>query len=184
MIRRLFCAVVAVVTTSVLLAGCSAPAAPGEPSGSASQPSTPSATPLPTVMSTPEAATYYLDTVCPSNALVSAANAAVNSFDAGAGDIASVNATSAAARDASQAAALRLDDASVKWPENVAPDIPVIRDAYFSQAASYGQWAQAADANALSATAWADQTAASQASQRVRARLSLPADTVASCAGR
>ena len=182
MIRRLFCALVAVLTASVLLAGCSTPASPAEPSGSTSRPSTPS--PTPSVMSTPEAATYYLDTVCPSNALVNAANAAVNSFDAGTGDIASVNATSAAARDSSQAAALRLDDASVKWPENVAPDIPVIRDAYFSQAASYGQWAQATDANALNATAWADQTAASQASQRVRARLSLPADTVASCAGR
>ncbi|MET3769827.1 hypothetical protein ABIB15_002531 [Marisediminicola sp. UYEF4] len=123
-----------------------------------------------------------LDTVCPHNAALITFATAVDGW-AVSDDMTEVNATAAAARDSAQATAQRFDDADVVWPANVADDIPVMRDGNFADASSFGAIAQMNSGTFIAFT-YPDDTASNEAAQRIRSRLNLSADTVASCEGR
>lgn len=161
----------AVCAAVLLLAGC---ASTGQPLATPSEEPTPS--PSPTIMADEEAATYYLETVCPANLAGSASSEAFTSQD-----IAAITATAITARDASRTAALRFDDATVLWPEDVAEDIVVIRDSYFGYASAFDTVSKTTTYEDASWVVFGDGTASSEASQRVRARIGLPADTALGC---
>lgn len=161
------------VAATLALSSCSAPASPPV--------ETP--TPTPTEMTTADAGTFYLATVCPANAAQVAYNDAATAYDAAeVKDFAPLPAAAATARDAARTAAERLDDDTVIWPEKLVDDIEVIRDSYFGSVSAFGQQADATTIEQFIAVSWPSTDEASAASQRLRSRLELPADTNEGCA--
>lgn len=181
---RLITGVLSILIAATVLAGCSAPGA-----STADKPKpTPTATPTPTpeLMSIEEAGEYYLDTVCPPNALqdpyTAAYNVVANAPDS---DIAPAVAAAAALRDGTRVAAERLIDPMVLWPESVAEDAVIISNAYFARIAEYNAAADAKTFDELMGVVYtAEAPDVAAAAPRIRAKLGLSADTVASCAGR
>lgn len=168
---------VAAALLAVGLAGCSAPTVTAaSPSRTRTVSPTPTATPTPTpvVMTLPEAATLYKTTACSVNLLLRDFN---NVLHSGSGDIDSLHATAAAARDASSAAGTSLDQAL--WPEDLKADAAAVRDGDFSQAATLTQMVAAPTWDAAMQVAFENNDSAATASQRLRSRLGLPADPLA-----
>ena len=164
----------------VMLAGCTTAATNNSAAAPATtQTVTPTPTPTPEAMTVEAAADYYLDTVCPANAASAAwnANTASGQFEAY-----KVNAQPLA--DAYAAAAARFDDPSVLWPEVIdLADITTLSDTYYGDI-SVLQGLANATSEAEAAFTFASRDASATASQKVRARLGLGADTTASCADR
>ena len=136
-------------------------------------------TPTPTAaaaMSVEEAGQYYLDTVCPTNGVGEALGAAYQ-----AGDLAAFTAAAGVARDAYKEAAARFGDADVVWPDSVAGNIAVVRDATIALATSYESLSQVASLEDADAVAFPDSADASAASQVIRTALDLSSDPAVSC---
>lgn len=82
------------------------------------------------LMTNEQAGEYYLDTVCPTNALASAFNEVWTDPDAA---FDAIVAAAAANADGNRVAIARLADKSVLWPESVAGDIPLILEGYVGE---------------------------------------------------
>ena len=152
------------LATTLALSACTGGAAP---------------TPTPTAaaaMSVAEAGQYYLDTVCPTNSVGEALGTAYQ-----AGDLEAFTAAAAAARDAYKEAGVRFGDADVVWPDSVAGNIVVLRDASIALAASYESLSQVTSLEEANAIAFPDSADASAASQAIRADLELSSDPAVSC---
>ena len=164
----------------VMLSGCTT-AATNDPAAApaTTQAATPTPTPTPEAMTVEAAADYYLDTVCPANAASAIwnANTASGQFEA-------YKANAQPLADAYAAAAARFDDPSVLWPEVIdLADITTLSDTYYGDI-SVLQGLANATSEAEASFTFASRDASATASQKVRARLNLGADTTASCAGR
>lgn len=172
----------AVATLSVLLlGGCTSPADSGSATETVpvSQTSTPSPTPTPEAMSVENATEYYLDTVCPANAASETWNTATAS-----GEFAAYKSSAQPLVDAYSAAAARFDDPTVLWPAQIeVADITALSNSYYADI-SILQGIANANTEAEANFAFANRDAAAAASQKIRARLGITADTTSSCAGR
>ena len=164
----------------VALAGCTTtPASESAAAPVTAEAETPTPTPTPEAMSVEVAADYYLDTVCPANAASAVwnANTASGQFEA-------YKSSAQPLADAYAAAAARFDDPTVLWPEVIdLADITTLSDTYYGDI-SVLQGLANATTEAEAAFTFASRDASATASQKVRARLNLGADTTASCTGR
>ena len=158
---------VLISVAALMLAGCSASPAP-------TKVVTPK--PTPTVMSVADAGQLYLKSVCPTNAAVAASNSAYQ-----ARDLAAIQSTAASLRDLIQSQARIFDDDTILWPAGISVDLKVLRDADLGAASSYDAVSKATSLDIANGIAFGDQTPASAASQRVRLRLNLSADTSKGC---
>lgn len=169
---------VAAVAVAVALTGCSnlnqTVPKTDVPAPTASVKPTPTPTPTPTVWSMEESAAAYLQAVCPANKMVATYNTA---FDNGDLDALHTAATQAIAAD--QDAAKKLDEG--KWPTELAPDVALVRDAYFARIPAEQATVSAPSMDAVYAIQWPDQSAASTASQRLRSRLNLSPEQLTGC---
>jgi hypothetical protein len=127
-------------------------------------------------MSVEEAGQYYLDTVCPSNAVSGALSTAYAE-----GDLAAFTAAAATARDTYKSSAARFGDESVVWPEAVAADIVTLRDTSIVIAASYESLSAITTLDDANTVTFPDSTEAAEASQRIRDALDLSSDPEVSC---
>src|SRR4051794_33512924 len=122
---------IAAALTVVVLEGCSAQvvteAKPSAPPTKVASPA-PSATPSPKIMTGPEAVELYKTTACSANLPLRRLQ---QRPPVRSGDIGALHSTAATARDASSAAATKLDQAL--WPEDLKADAAAVRDGDFSQ---------------------------------------------------
>jgi hypothetical protein len=172
-------AIVPILALGLLLGGCTSQGepAPSAETGATSEASTPSATPtVPAPMDAEVAGKKYLEAVCPSNLATDAFGDAIATQD-----VAAITAAANAALEAKRGAAMVFDDASVVWPENVAADVLVVRDGLLGDMSTLSTIAQSTTADQINGSRFPDGTAASEASQRIRLRLNLSADTAAQC---
>jgi alkyl sulfatase BDS1-like metallo-beta-lactamase superfamily hydrolase len=161
--------------TALALTGCSN-LNQTVPKSSVAEPTkvSPTPSPTPTIWTTQEAATQYLQAVCPVNRLVTPVNTAMQN-----GDFAALHTLSPQLVEADTNAAKKLD--AGQWPAEVKDDIATVRDAYFATITVDQQAGAAQTMDQLNAVVWPDTSAASTASQRLRSRLGLPADQMAGC---
>jgi len=156
-----------VVALSVLaLAGCTLAPTPS-----------PSPTAAPEPMSIEQAGQYYLDTVCPSNAVAGALSEAYAADDLGA-----FTTAAATARDAYKASATRFASTDVTWPDPVTvADILVLRDASIALATAYEELTKIVALDEANSVSFPDGAKAGEASQRIRTALDLSSDPEVSC---
>ncbi|MFJ3489121.1 hypothetical protein [Leifsonia aquatica] len=160
----------------LVLAGCSAAtdsAGPATPSAAKTQSPTP--TPTPTQMPVEEAGTYYLSIVCPANA---ASQANANAYVAQ--DLASIQTTAGAARDAFQTQVKQFTDPMKIWPDTVAADIKTLVESDYQSISLFDQVARAQSLDAANAVVFPADNAGA-AAQRIRVNLGLSADTSVGC---
>lgn len=129
-------------------------------------------------MNETEAGERYLEIVCPANDAMDSFNAVFTNAESTIEDIKSV---AAPLSDSSRIAAEQFDDSSVIWPESVAEDIEVIRDSYLSDLSTLDAIQSAESAEQAFQITFDDSQAIGESSQRIRLRLDLPSDTIASC---
>jgi hypothetical protein len=127
-------------------------------------------------MSTEQAAAYYLETVCAANKTIDKLN---DAFDAQ--NFKKIVRAAKKARKADQAAASRLDDPMLIWPDAVADDVETVFNSYFSSLTYDNGVAEADNLAEANAVSFDDVEGGAEASQRVRLRLGLPADTNEGC---
>jgi hypothetical protein len=129
-----------------------------------------------TEMSIEAAGKKYLETVCPVNNYGDEVTKAGN-----AQDLSVFKAAAAKARDASQNSAKVLGDASIVWPAGLRPLLDRVKSNNLAYTSFYNQLANSTDFSQASqvSTPATDTTA----SQEVRLKLNLSADTVESCKG-
>ena len=153
---------VAVFTLLALaLTGCTAPPAP-EPTVIA--------------MSVEEAGQYYLDTVCPANAVGEALAAAYT-----AQDLDAFRGAAADARDTYKESATRFGAEDVVWPADVEADVIVLRDASIAIAASYETLSTIESLDAAAEVQFPSSDDSAAASARIRDALGLSSDAAVSC---
>jgi hypothetical protein len=159
---------------TLTISGCtSAPATPD----TALSP-TPEATPSTEVLNIEAAGVLYLSTLCVSNSASAKFDDALADEDL---PLEELLAAAATARDASQTSAQVLDDPFVAWPAEVADDIPVVRDMLLGAAGTFAQAANASSRDQMRFIGVENAPGTTEAVQRVRLRLGLPADTMAGC---
>lgn len=165
-----------VVLAVLTLAGCSSATAPSTPASMA--PSTASTTPKPTprVMTTAEAGEQYLRAVCPTNTASANLDRAYS-----AQDLAKIKATATIARDALRSEIVIFEDPMMLWPEVVRPDIKTISETDFRDLSTMDSMSKASDLASANAISFGSESGAAEASQRIRLRLGLSADTAAGC---
>jgi len=164
---KLLTGVVTALMALPALAGCTATTAMPVP------------TPTPTVLSTSQAATLYLQTVCPVNAAADVYSAAWTATPV---DLATVKSLAVQLATAETKQANTFDDKSILWPESVKPDMQTMADNAFSTLSWLSGIQNATTLEAANVAAPAGDAAAT-ASQRIRSRLGLSSDTSASCIG-
>ncbi|MFF1574140.1 hypothetical protein ACFVWR_15465 [Leifsonia sp. NPDC058292] len=163
-----------VVTVLVMaLSGCSATVPVAD---KATPTATATPTPTPVLMTVDEAGPYYLATVCPANVAASANNAAYV-----AQDLATIQSTGAAARDAYQSQIKQFTDPMKVWPANVAADIKTLVDSDFQTVSLLDSVAHAASLDVANTILFPDEPNVRAAAQRIRLTLGLSADTSAGC---
>lgn len=180
------------VALVLALAGCTAsgPSAEGGSSAApaASATEVASAPPAaPAVFTTEQAASAYLDAVCPSNIAARNHNVTYDTLLAAGpgGDVAPVQATAVALRDANQASAVAIGSHMAEWPEAVKADMAVIEQSYFQDLADIDRIIQSTNADQVLAVTFTPRTEAQKAAgPRVRTLLGLDLDTQASCENR
>ncbi|WP_434317538.1 hypothetical protein [Leifsonia sp. P73] len=121
-----------------------------------------------------EAAALYKSAACSLNFKAQAFNAV---WSSNSGDIVTLRAAAAAARDASSATATQLDQA--KWPVDLQADINTVRDSDYANAAVLAQIASAPSWNDAARNTFPADDPGTTAGQRLRSRLGLPADPMA-----
>lgn len=67
------------------------------------------------------------------------------------------------------------------WPPKLVDDIAAVRDSYFAYVSYFGAQADTATIEQFTAVAWVPADESAGASQRIRSRLDLSADTSADC---
>lgn len=154
-------AIVTVAIAVLALTGCTAPA----PTEVAPQP-----------MSIEQAGEYYLDTVCPANEVGQALGAAYQ-----AQDLAAFTAAAEVARDAYKESGLRFSDETVVWPDAVAADILILRDASIALATSYQSLSEVKTLEEADAVVFPTSADSAEASTRIRDALGLSSDPEVSC---
>jgi uncharacterized protein YceK len=122
-------------------------------------------------MTNEQAGEYYLDTVCPTNALANAFNEAWNGRDAAFDDIVSAAGANA---DGNRVAIARLTDTSVQWPDSVASDIPPIRHGYATETKTLDEIAKAASIASMSGIEFTPDPQSTDAIAHLRDTLNLP----------
>jgi hypothetical protein len=126
-------------------------------------------------MAAEEAASYYLSIVCPANA---ASQANSNAYNAQ--DLAAIQSTAAAARDAFQVQVKQFTDPMKIWPDTVAADIKTLVDSDYQTISIFNQVAMVQSLDAANSITF-PQDDSGAASQRIRATLGLSADTSVGC---
>jgi hypothetical protein len=127
-------------------------------------------------MTAEEAGAYYLLIVCPANAASTANNSAYV-----AQDLAAIQATGAAARDAYQVQVKLFTDPMKLWPETVAADIRTLVQSDYQTISIFDSIAHAASLESANSVLFPNQDGAGAAAQRTRIALGLSADTSAGC---
>jgi len=138
---------------------------------------TPTPTPTPAAMSVDEAGKYFLGTVCPVNAASKTLNDALvaQNLDA-------IHSSSGPLITSAQDAARRLDDRKVIWPEVIDQnDVDSLRDYYFQALPAINTIKESASLEQANAVAFPSDEVSGAASQRIRLRLNLSADTAQGC---
>jgi len=125
-------------------------------------------------MSDAAAGQFYLTNICISNRASTALNTAM-----GASDYSALQSAAVAARDTASKVAGIFDKAL--WPDDVKEDAATVSAGLFAQASYEDDIAKAGSMEAFYAIQTPDFSAFSTASQRIRSRLNLPADTAAGC---
>jgi hypothetical protein len=166
---------IVVTVLALALSGCSAPV-PVADKATQTATATPTPTPKPVLMTVEEAGPYYLSTVCPANIAASANNAAYV-----AQDLATIQSTGAAARDAYQSQIKQFTDPMKVWPANVAADIKTLVDSDFQTISLLDSVAHAASLDVANTILFPDEPNVRAAAQRIRLTLGLSADTSVGC---
>lgn len=146
-------------------------------SRSASATPTPTPTPTPTAMTVDEAGKYLLATLCPVNAASQKVNDALirQNLDL-------VHTTAKELLPAAQDAARRLDTGTVIWPSVIdKADLTTLQNYYLQALGPINQLAAAPDLTQANAVVFPDDGGSGAASQRMRLRLNLSADTIVGC---
>lgn len=154
-------AVAALAFVALTLGGCSAAPAP-QPSASE--------------MSIEEAGEFYLDTVCPTNAVGRDLAQAYS-----AQDVEAFTAAAAVARDAYKESAARFGSEEVVWPAEIEPDIIILRDASIAIAASYETLSQVTSLDEADQVQFPSSDDSAGAAGRIRDVLGLTSDAAESC---
>ena len=154
-------ALVAVTIAVLALTACSSPTAPVDET----EP-----------MSIEQAGEYYLDTVCPANEVGQALGTAYQ-----AEDLAAFTAAAEVARDAYKESGLRFSDETVVWPDAVAADILILRDASVALATSYQSLSEVKTLEEADAVVFPTSDDSAAASSRIRDALGLSSDPEVSC---
>ena len=123
-----------------------------------------------------EAGAYYLDTVCPANEVGEALGTAYQ-----AQDLAAFTAAAEVARDAYKESGLRFSDETVVWPDSVAADILILRDASIALATSYQTLSEVKTLEEADAVVFPNSADSAEASSRIRDALGLSSDPAVSC---
>lgn len=178
---RIIAPTAAALALIVALTGCSGggknEATASSTRTSATATPTPTPTPTPTAMSVDQAGRYFLGTVCPVNAASKTLNDALvaQNFDA-------IHASADPLITAAQDAARRLDDREVIWPEVIdQKDVDSLRDYYFTALPAMNSIKESASLEQANAVAFPVDDESGAASQRIRLRLNLSADTTQGC---
>jgi hypothetical protein len=159
------------------LTGCSGGTTAESPTAASAARATATPTPTPTAMSVDEAGKYFLATMCPVNAASAKLNSAL-----GGTDLEAVHSSAKEMIPAAQETARRLDDGSTLWPSAVdKKDVTALRDYYLGALSGLNSIAIAPDVTSAQAVSFPGDTAAGPASQRIRLRLNLSADTSQGC---
>jgi murein L,D-transpeptidase YcbB/YkuD len=161
---------------TLTISGCTS--APAATDTAAAASTAPEATPSTEVLNIEAAGIRYVSTLCVPN-LKSAAYS--DAFDNEELPFEELAAAAAEARDASQNAAQVLDDPFVKWPDEVADDIPVVRDMLLVSAGTFADRANGSSRDDVRFMRGDYAPDTDAAVQRIRLRLGLPADTQAGC---
>ncbi|CAN5586171.1 hypothetical protein BH10ACT7_BH10ACT7_15200 [soil metagenome] len=127
-------------------------------------------------MTVEEAGAYYLETVCPANEVGEALGAAYT-----AQDLPAFTAAAEVARDAYKESGLRFADETVVWPEAVAADILILRDASIALATSYQTLSEVTTLQEADAVVFPTSADSAEASSRIRDALGLSSDPAVSC---
>jgi hypothetical protein len=123
---------------ALTMAGCTT----APPAADTALSPTPEATPSTEVLNIEAAGVIYLSTLCVSNNTSAKFDDAVADEDL---PFEELLAAAATARNAAQSSAQVLDDPFVAWPEEVAEDIPVVRDMLLGAAGAFAQAANASN---------------------------------------
>lgn len=163
-------------------------AAPNEASNVATEPaqetvSTPSETPSPVAMTVEEAGEFYLLHVCASNRASGQLNDASKTVPF---NLERAKAEAATTRDAYRKVIEKFSAKETRWPTQVKNDVAEFVDALYGEVATTGHLAEAQDEAGFTITwnGWTDPAAQSSlgaVSQKIRAKLNLPADARGSC---
>jgi hypothetical protein len=136
-------------------------------------------------MTVEEAGEYYLDAVCPPNALLVPLTTAEDKlYEANGGDLAELKGIATELRDRMQEAALELSDPMVIWPEQAADSAALIADNYYSEISGYNTMLAAQSFEDLTEIVWPAQPAGGDAAgPKIRSVLGISVDPVESCKG-
>jgi len=188
---------VAVAIVALALAGCAqtpsaqAPA-PAETGETASPSATPSPTPTipvgPVEMTDEQAAEMYLNFVCQSNDIGSRLAALFDEderefINGGNPSVKKINKLAAEGLRIARAAVEVVDDDYFVWPDKVAAEVQVVRDAYIADASTWSNLANAKTFEDAYYTQWPNTDEAAKASQEIRYQLDIDPDTSSSCKG-
>jgi hypothetical protein len=177
-----------ILLSALALAGCTqsgdttrSPA----PDKAAVETSTPTPTPTPELMTNEEAGEYFLNAVCPPNALLPPLTEAENKlYAANGGDLTELKAIATDLRDRMQEAALELTDPMVIWPNAAADSAALIADNYYTEISGYNAMIGAETFEDLTQIVWPEQPAGGDAAgPKIRSVLGVDVDPVASCKG-
>jgi hypothetical protein len=132
-------------------------------------------------MTVEEAGDYYLDAVCPVNALIDPYDAEEEAvWNRGGGDLTQLKALATEIKDTMQASAAMLSNPEVLWPSGLAEDASLIADNYYGGMSYYNQVLAAEDFSDLQAAIYPEDASAS-AGPKIRSVLGLSTDPIASC---
>ncbi|WIB65473.1 hypothetical protein [Curtobacterium sp. MCBD17_040] len=136
-----------------------------------------SPTPTPTAASIADAGKYFLATLCPVNKASATLNDALT-----AQNLAAIQSSAKALLAPAQNTARRLDDGAFEWPSVVdQKDVTSLRNYYLSALGPINQLATAPNLDEANAVVFPSDTDSGPASQRIRLRLNLSANTSEGC---
>ncbi|QHF21025.1 hypothetical protein GTU71_09415 [Rathayibacter sp. VKM Ac-2762] len=173
----------------LLLTACTASAPAAAPAESTTPAPAAPATPAFVELDTAQAASRYLDLVCPNNIAIKNLSDAFSSgedelLNGGDPDPSGVHAAASARLDLTRRTLTLLDDSYYHWPSDVSEQIATIRGSYIAEMATLNTMANSADFSDAYYSTFPEATTEQQsAGQEVRYALGIDPDTVASCVG-
>ncbi|PPF29906.1 hypothetical protein C5D07_00840 [Rathayibacter tritici] len=140
-------------------------------------------------LDTSQAASRYLDLVCPNNIAINNLSEVFSAgeddlLNGGSPDPAGVHAAASTRLDLTRRTLTLLDDSYYHWPSEVSEQLETIRSSFLAELSTLDTMANSADFRDAYYTTFPEATAEQQsAGQEVRYALGIDADTVASCVG-